>query len=210
MSDTITIQARKCYALSLPSGESYAVTRIGRGRFTTAYKAEDDNRVWLVVNEDAGDYSKEILMNCDGPMFPQLEKIGYTSKDRSVYLTRYYPRPSATRTPAAWRDFRALESAWQTAWRDTAAQHPKDLIWQGHEVMAGTAANLRGAGRPDLADAVDELRSAAANYGSSYTCEFAVRNLGTDGDRLVLTDPIFDMEPLEKARQKAMRKARGY
>lgn len=203
------------YMLHVEGGQSIEVERIGKGRFTVAYLETSTSRelasVFLVVNEDAGDYSKHILSNCDGPYIPQLERLGYVQAGHTVWQTRYYRRPRATDT-LAWKQFRAIakcrEDAWTEVMRSTDTRK-RPYYTLGADVMQLTIDKLKAeyAFSGALTDALEQIAGESANYGSSYVFEFAARNLGVDNDGgLILLDPVFDLESMERVRQAELKR----
>lgn len=206
------------YQLKVEHGAVCEVERIGKGRFTVAYLETSTSRelasVFLVVNEDAGDYSKHILSNCDGPYIPHLDRIGYVQAGHTVWQTHYYRRPRATDT-LAWKQFRAIAKCREDAYTEVmraADTRKRPYYTLGHDVMVLTIDKLRAEHNyPELADALQQITDACCNYGSSYVFEFAARNLGVDNDGgLILLDPVFDLESMERMNQAAAKRHRGY
>lgn len=206
------------YKLTIDDRHEYEVERIGRGRFTVAYLDTSVSRelasVFLVVNEDAGDYSKHILSNCDGPYIPQLDRIGDVQAGHTVWQTRYYRRLRATDT-LAWKQFRAIAQCREVAWTEVmrASDTRKTPYYTlGNQVIHRTIEKFRDEyNYPELADALDQIADECDNYGSSYVFEFAARNLGVNNDGgLILLDPVFDLESMERMNQAAAKRQRRY
>lgn len=202
------------FAFGPDDGPSVEVERIGAGRFTTAYRqTADPTVVYLVVNDEDGDYSKDIIANCDGPYFPALEKMG-TYRDATVWKTRYYQRLRAS-YHIAWSEFRAAADCRERVYTEVMRRsdtRKMPFYRLGHEVMAQTVDKLRDEypNYHGLADALGQLTDESANYGSSYVFEFAARNLAVDNTgHLILLDPIFDLESMEKMRQAALRRGQS-
>lgn len=188
------------------------VEQIGKGRFCTAYRAiADQSIVYLLVAESQGDYSKEILSHCSpSPYLPQIEQLGEIG-DRRLYQTRYY-HPLKAKHRTAWQQFRLLQSAAETARKETI-QHLMQHWWmRGHECMQRTIELLEDTIPADLSSTLEHLATWAGDYAQSYTFEFAARNLAVDDDgHLILLDPIFDMETIGKQRiASARRRERRY
>lgn len=197
---------------TLNTGSEWAeVEQIGRGRFCTAYRDISSTDVYLVVKEEIGDYSKRILGDCSGPYFPKLEYLGpYSSCE--VFKTTYYRKLTA-KSKQAWKEFRACQKARDEAWSQTLNQYRQQSVSQLGQVCIGKTLDiLRDAGSvsEELLEALEELASAAGNYGSGYTFEFAARNLAVDeNDHLILLDPVFDLETTERDRITALKRRQG-
>lgn len=225
---SITIKQLNAYQLVIDDDPPITVRRLGKGRFTTAYQElSDASAVYLSVCEEDGDYSKRILMECDGPYFPKLEHLGTIEvkgrfsqatqeKEYEVYKTEFYQRLLAKHANA-WSDYKALRAASDEALRNIHARHETNryaMRWcdRGYDIMNRTIELLVYAKRGDLADVLETLKDAAMNYGSCYTFEFAPRNLGVrhgcdkpncdrpEHAQLVLVDPIFSLETIERQR----------
>lgn len=196
------------YMLTLEGIGGVEVTRIGKGQFCTAYRCtNNEDRVYLVVDDERGDYSKDILADCDGPYFPELEKVG-DLRGKTVWRTHYYRRLKASDT-AAWQQFKLMAGCNLQARAEILSGHA-DYVYRGREAVDRTIDLVRVTDA-ELADALQVLADAAANYGSSYTFEFAVRNLAVDSDgHLILLDPVFDLETMAKENRKREKRARGY
>lgn len=83
MTDFTLKRSRPCFTLQATEFNqgvrlSAIVRQIGKGRFTTAYRDTSDlSVVYLAVNEQAGDYSKRILLDVSPtPYIPALSYIG--------------------------------------------------------------------------------------------------------------------------------------
>jgi hypothetical protein len=189
--DVTLRRLKPCFELEIPDEHlSLTVERIGKGRFTTAYRANECT-VYLVVNKDAGDYSKHILSNCDGPYIPELERVGHTKAGHTVWRTRYYQRLRADHK-AAWAEYKRLKNVWLPLHWSAGHEYGRGL-----RIMDGTIDKLD----PDhpLTKALQQIRDECTNYGLSYTFEFAPRNLGVDtAGHLILLDPIFDLETIQR------------
>ena len=197
---TLKTYTKRFATFRTEAGGTIEAEYLGRGQFTTAYVADD--LVYLVVPDDCGDFSKDILESCEPmPHLPTCEKFGMTETG-TVWREHLYA-PLTRANKQAWADFKTLQKARDEAWAQ--AQGRNFSVHNGHVVMQTTVDLL-----PDgpLKNALDELRSAAANYGSSYCFEFAKRNLAVDKDgRLILLDCTFDLETVHKLRTKHRRVA---
>lgn len=215
--------------LTLDSGEVLTLERIGKGMFHTCYVDRASSQVYSVtIERSAGsDYSKEILshpqLGCGGttnPHIPTVEYLGdIDGRDNRVYrMPLYFPLRAENKT--AWEQFKRLESAKHDAW--TAVCHEQVITgWGTKQKMRmsdiGRLVNQRVCSMTaetlpvTLHTALIELTDAAANYGSSYCLEFSRKNCMVDGNgTLILLDVLFDLETVERMRNAAVKKARGY
>ena len=176
----------------LNDGPPILARRIGRGRFWECWQ-ESESSV-LLIRRLQGDYSKEILTDCDPmPHIPQCERVGHIG-DKEVYRSPFYATVRAA-DESAWMWFRRLEAARDAAWQKVMVRRNEPWsrpLYCGVDVMQETIEATEGG---PIRRALEELRDASANYGSSYTFEFAKRNLGVDtAGRLILRDVVFDLE----------------
>ena len=187
------------------------VERLGAGTWCTAYRdVSSPETVYLRVKP--GDSSKHILSDCDGSHIPQLERIGMSGDD-DIWRTRYYERLSA-KHKAAWSQYRRLSKENMAA--RVANMHqawnsgPRSSVDWGYAAMVDTVSRMDGTADRTLQEALQAIVDSAANYGQSYTFEFAPRNLAVDGDgTLILLDPIFDLEAIRQKQDAARRRAQG-
>lgn len=194
--------------LHTPDGE-VRVSQIGKGAFSTVYRRGDDpSRVVIVSADDA--YEKEIAASAhedwDNPHIPAASRLGTLVDGRAVYEMPFYTTPlrKAVAGPKAWADFTAIKKCRETAWQDIAVEHRGEpMHYRGYSVNMATIECAEAAGvDPLLVEALQALADAAANYGSSYTFEFASRNMATDAQgNLVLLDVLYDQEALLQLRR---------
>jgi DNA repair protein RadC len=192
------------------------VKQIGKGAFTTAYVEVDapTPRVFLVASDEVVD--KELLAAAhdeapQNPHLPRVEKFGYTSDDQTVYVMPLYRAPlRKADSPEGWRDFSLLKKCREQAWSEVSksARGLGAMTHRGYDVNEATLACAEASGvRPAVLEALRALVDTASNYGASQVFEFAARNLATDAEgNLVLLDPLFDMERLERQRREAAKK----
>lgn len=217
------VKVRPRYMLTPEHGQPLGkVEQIGKGRFCTAYRSlAHTSVVYLVVKEEAGDYSKHILGDCTGSYFPELERLGDCG-DRTVYRTRYYERLTA-KHKHAWAEFKRLAAARETAWQEITRKQAKNnhntpMHVFGVDVANRTIEIICEQGRLGaigtngaMIDALEQLVNSMSNYGSSYTFEFAARNLAVnDHGRLVLLDPVFDLETIAKDHAARLKRAQRH
>ena len=193
------------------------VQQIGKGRFCTAYRQLDKpEQVYLVVKD--GDRSKEILSNClpiEGPHLPELERMGMMG-DAYVWQTRYYERLTA-KHKEAWAQYKILRDLTEKTWPTLQRRANYAYNAWGYDLMAAVVEGLADhctAKRLDwwrLHKALEAVMNSAADYGASYTFEFAPRNLAVRADgKLILLDPVFDLDVTAADMAAARKKARGY
>lgn len=185
--------------------------RIGKGAFCTAYRDTTQPAVvYLDVNEM--DASKEILSTCEGPHFPELERIGCIG-DRYLWRTKYYRRLRAG-DRAAWAEFKKLAASWQWVQSNGGHQHRPGYAVGAYgydQACSITDHYEENGGQPSIVAALRQLCDACCNYGSHYALEFAARNLAVDeAGTLILLDPVFNLEEIIRKRTSSARKARGY
>jgi hypothetical protein len=167
---------------------------IGKGRFCAAYRGrgKDAGNVYLVCKED--DPAKEILESCGKSRhIPAMRHIG-TTGTRDIYLTEYSDSLRAAHG-TAWEWFRALQRANDAARRDV---RNKGIYW-GYEAMMRTIELAYGNVSDDLIIDLEHIAGHAANYGETWTYEFAARNLGVDSAGVLqLRDIVFDLASVRR------------
>jgi hypothetical protein len=167
---------------------------LGKGMFTRAYLGED-NWVYLVTKHEL-DYSKEMLSEIyryDGaqPHIPVLEKVGWKG-EKTVYRSPLYNAPLRKKNgEKAWKQFRKVQAAREWANRAIPYSEKRTPYW-GHRLNSDT---IERYGKDDsVKEALEELTSGIANYGSEYAFEFSPRNLATDGaGQLIFLDVLFNL-----------------
>lgn len=189
-------------------GTHEPVQQLGKGRFCTAYQSLNRaDLVWLVVQQHHGDYSKEILIEAgmeSNRYIPQLEHVGDMG-EATVYQTRFYHKLTAV-SKGAWREYRILQRAREAVWRTVPTGPCKGL-----DVMDAIIKAVECAVSGELLEALAQIRDSCTNYGQSYTFEFAPRNLAVNDDGgLILLDPVFNLETIERDRITAERKRRAH
>jgi hypothetical protein len=195
------------YHLTPNEGPSIEVERIGRGRYCTAYRdlSGDRRRVYLRVKPE--DNSKHILSDCpQNPYLPELEQIGSIGDD-DLWRTWFYNRLTA-RAKHAWAEYRILQKAQEEVRGIRFQDRPGYALgaW-GYDAMAAIIERVQPQSER-LAEVLQTICDSAANYGSSYTFEFAPRNLATDDNGyLILLDPVFDLEEVMRANHEARKRA---
>ena len=205
--------------LTLDSGETVSLERLGAGMFHTCYVDRTAKQVYSITieREQGSDYSKEILEFCEeNPHLPPVERCGYIDgSDRRVYrMPLYEPLKAANRE--SWDLLKRLESARADAWRSIVAEQVTPRKMRIGDI--GALVNRRvieimdAPGVPQsLKDALEELANTAANYGSGYVFEFSRRNVMVDGAGvLILLDTLFNLEAVEAMRRLKEKKARAF
>ena len=202
--------------LTLDSGETVSLERLGQGMFHTCYVDQTAKQVYsIIIEREAGsDYSKEILEFCEeNAHLPPVERCGYIDdSDRRVYrMPLYEPLKAANRD--AWDLLKRLESARADAWRSIVDEQvtPRKMRISdiGALVNRRVIEIMNAPGVPQsLKDALEELADTAANYGSGYVFEFSRRNVMVDGAGvLILLDTLFNLEAVEDIRKLKAKKA---
>ena len=187
-----------------PGQRPLAVSRLGKGMFTRAWKGAD-GKVYLDVDDDADE--KEILANISqetrSKHLPRVESLGFTERGRLYRMPLYAsPLRAYVDTPkgestTAWRQYRVIKACWDEAYRENWRS-----VYDGYKVKSAVVACARRKKLPAaLVRALELLAEGSDDYGSSYTFEFSPRNLATDRNgNLILLDVLFDAELVAKKR----------
>lgn len=183
------------------------LTKLGKGAFSTAYKAPDD-RVFVLTQD--GTYDKEIAESAHGdrptnPHLPAVERFGMTAKE-TVYTMPFYNAPLRASNKEAWAEAKKLRAC-----RDKSLYGNKAHM-SGYERNVATTECAVESGVPEpITDALEALTSTASNYSTDYLFEFPNKNLATDAlGRLVLLDVLFDEAEMRKRRNAKTRAYRGW
>jgi hypothetical protein len=190
--------------LYLPGQRPLAVSRLGQGMFTQAWKGAD-GKVYLDVDDAA--YEKEILAEISretrNKHLPRVESLAFTPRGRLYRMPLYAsPLRAYVDTPkgestTAWRQYRVIKDCWDSAY----AAHWRS-VYDGYAVKAAVVECARESKLPGaLVRALELLAENSDNYGSSYTFEVSPRNLATDRNgNLILLDVLFDAELVQRRR----------
>lgn len=201
---SITLRRKAPCAILTVHDKEYHVERIGRGRYTTAWR-NGAACVWLQVHEK--DLSKDALADCpSNPHLPKCERFDWFDGSTPFRLYReplYQPLMASAKT--AWRDYKALAFLWNNAriaemnkftWRDprTISARTSDFNRTFDDMVASSPHVPE-----TLRDAVEILVRAAADYGD-YRIEITKKNcaVGAEG-QLILLDPLFDAAEVARA-----------
>ncbi len=190
--------------LTLPDGVQKHVERIGKGRFSTAWK--NGEHVYVQTHEQ--DYAKELLSHIRGKAhIPDVELIG-----ESV-LHRWYKMPLYQKLTAkskrAWQDYKHLKQLLADAWNAELKENGYRREIQASCVNGRFQDAVQGT--PGLAerygDSIESLVIWCATYGSSWLIEeLQTRNCAVDANgELILLDPVFDLN-IVREQQKARAK----
>ena len=213
-----------------PTGETIKAEKIGQGRFVTAYRSLADPSVVYLRSrgehpEYGCDYSKEVLANCDVMThLPRVEREGSIGDDY-LFTCPYYSRLTAAHK-TAWKQYKLLAKLREDAWRAVVMpkSHEGGISRYGSDVnlhvihaLGEHLSMLEQSNKLDeyvncnvLLSALQEIVDAAINYGHDYVFEFAPRNLAVDeSGRLILLDPIFSLEYMERERNAKAKRARS-
>lgn len=184
--------------LTLPDGSEVHVTKLGKGRYTTAWR--NCENVYLQVSER--DYSKEILAglaqvdrNKHIPDCKELERADGNSPFRWYQMPLY--QPLTAKSGKAWEEFKLLKQIMENAWSSLPfSRKEADALREAVREMVDDATYLSDS----IKEAVNQLVDEAANYGE-YSIEFSKRNCAVDGNEvLILLDPLFDLSEVRRAR----------
>lgn len=189
--------------LTLPDGSTVEVERIGRGRYTTAWR--NCSSVYLQTNER--DYGKEIVSRlCDkhNPHIPACEQLEAPDSVHNWYKMPWY-KPLTAKSGKAWEDFKALKHMWEDARRANGYDPKRTDDQDAYDTNAGFVELVEGATYLDepLKEAVRLLVDECCNYGT-YTIEISKRNCAVDGaGNLILLDAVFDLAEVRGKWRKA-------
>lgn len=180
---------------------------LGSGRFTTVYSYDKH----VILYTFHGDASKSILAQAHreqkrNPHLPRITKLSTMKVGRhvvSVYEAKRYGHCVRNRLNEAnkW-----LVQSLQTAQKEAQHEFPYNIVRakKCHDFNEFVVREFRkeAAMFPEgktMAQALETLMECADDWGEHYIFDsFHVRNLGTNGDKLVLIDPMFHLETLQK------------
>jgi hypothetical protein len=196
--------------LTLPNGESVEVERIGRGRYTTAWK--NSHYVYLQTHEK--DSSKDLLSHLpDNKHLPKVERLGDFGRNSPFRLYREpLYMPLTAKCGDAWSQFKELKRMREEAERNCRTRNGFGRFADAAELNYEFDTLVQDATylSDEIKRAVTDLTYAAGNYGE-YMIEITKKNCAVDSEgNLVLLDPVFDWREVYESRQKAMQKHRGY
>jgi hypothetical protein len=188
------------------------VRQIGKGRFTTAWRAVEvslSHLVYLVVDQEH-DSSKQLLSQCRGEHIPHLRCLGDIG-ERVLYETTYY-QPLTAQIKGAWAQYKLLREAYDCAMRmfhdrRNRREPLQEQVRQANQVFSDQVADATYIS-DSLKDSVESMMTWVDNW-PGYLIEIAKRNLAVDCQgRLILLDPCFDADALQKTQQAHLRRAR--
>lgn len=194
--------------LTLDNGEVKHLERIGRGRFSIAWR--NGEAAYVQTHED--DNAKELLCHLRGtPHLPAVEHIG----DMGIY--RWYKMPLYEKLTAkhkrAWADYRHLQQlrldaangAPKSVW---GARYPAREVNELFADMVESDDTLTMSER--YGDTIRDLVNWCGSYGEEWLIEpLQTRNCVVDSDgELILLDPVFDMRIIREQQEQRAKKAR--
>jgi hypothetical protein len=196
--------------LTLPNGDKVEVERIGKGRYTTAWR--NCSSVYLQTNEK--DYGKEIVCRAAHSKNPHIPVCTQLESEGSMYNWYKMPlyQPLTAKSGKAWQDFKVLKQMWEDA-RRSIGYDPKRTDEQ--DVYATNAAFGELVDDSTYLDestkeAVRILLDECGNYGT-YTIEITKKNCAVDGEgNLILLDAVFDLAEVRSQWKKKQQQARYY
>lgn len=200
-------RVRKARLVFDNNGPKIEVERIGKGRYTEAFK--HGNFVYLRVREP--EYSKEILANITkrdtgrrdhNPHIPNCEFLESESGPYKWYqMPLYYPLTAKCKK--AWAQFKFLKKAKEDAYDAmTSSLHGSQHAMANdiNQEMDNLVKNSDMT--PSLKSAIELLVNEAANYGE-YLIEITKKNCAVDSaQNLILLDPLFDWDEVKTAIEK--------
>lgn len=198
--------------LTLDSGEVVQVERIGRGRYTTAWR--NSHNVYLQVKEIED--SKEILASLAteprNQHIPDCKFLAWADNN-SPYRWYRMPlyQPLTAKSGKAWEDFKLIKSL-----RDETNNERVKGMWSrgGRGDMDATEFNALFNDKVQdatylsdaLKEAIQQLVDEACNYGQ-YMIEITKKNCAVDNaGNLILLDPLFDYAEVKAARDRQMKR----
>jgi len=181
--------------LTLQDGTEVEVERIGRGRYSTAWR--NCQNVYLQTNEK--DYGKELISRVaeeKNPHIPACVQLDWQDGNAPYrwYRMPLY-QPLTAKSVRAWEDFKALKQAREDAQRSLPYDQKRTDDADVHEVNAKFVELVEDATylSETLKEAVRLLVEECQNYGA-YTIEISKRNCAVDAEgNLILLDPVFDL-----------------
>lgn len=206
----------KTMALTLDSGRVVNCSRIGRGRFSEAWR--HGNSVYLLCRPTkwGADYSKEILSRLSCPHFPRVERLGYLgNSDICVYKEPYYS-PLTSKDKPAWAVFRVLASVRDDVWSRLNRQRvfnpmkPSTAI-TGERFNREFLSTIKGLVPSSVFRCLSMLADTALDYGNGYMMEFTKRNCAVSrSGRLIFLDVLFNAEAVQAEMNYRTKTARGW
>jgi hypothetical protein len=194
----ISIKMKPCAVLTLDDGTRLEVERIGRGRYTIAWR--NSHYAYLQVHEK--DNSKELLSHLsNNPHLPKVEELGWFAGNSPYRLFREpLYQPLTAKCKAAWELFKLVKECRDEAQREHSKAHGwnhtrSDATDDARELNQLFEDKIEDATYiPDkLKDAVRSLVYACGSYGA-YCIEITKKNCAVDAKgNLILLDPCFDL-----------------
>lgn len=201
--------------LVLDNGESIHVERIGKGRYSEAWK--NGKHVYLITSEK--DSSKEMLARMGpNPHLPDTEKLGWMDNDtHRLYRQPLYRKLSAKQTPIAWSQFKVWKQAVEYGWKKAQTNAQRG----DHDVLACDVNNAvvewmesqvldQNVVTEQFVEAVRDLVDNASMYDYAMEARKANCAAGVDSDFLILLDACFDYTEVVKASMERIKKHWGY
>lgn len=187
--------------LTLPDGSTVEVERIGKGRFTTAWR--NCRNVYLQTHED--DSGKEILANLAFdprnkhiPACERMDSQDGNAPYRWFKMPLYHPLTA--KSGQAWQDYKILHQMQEDAWGAVCCKFGRNSGNDAYEMRNTFSEMVQGSPllSDEIKEAVQQLVDECANYGD-YSVEIVKRNCMVDDDgTLILIDPVFDLEAMRR------------
>jgi hypothetical protein len=183
---------------------------LGKGHYCTAYRAGDT--VYCFVVED--EYMKEVISQWieNVPHIPAIRKHDdqqIRGKWFQLYSMPFY-RNITAKDREAWAALKVLKESAERLFRQEYCQ-AKPLAVHGAYFNQAIIEDTRGKVPESVTKALEELASAAQNYGCGVSFEFGQRNIGVDDQgRIIFRDILFDAEKLTRERMAKLKRSRGW
>lgn len=197
----LTIKRLQGAVLTLPGGQRITVTKLGQGRFSTAWS--DGAAVYVQTHEK--DRAKEILCGLRGtPHLPDVEHLDTVGIWEWYRMPLYGPLNA--KSGKAWEDFKALKLARDNATKDVPLGSTGERWLMVNRAFVDQVESTPGI--EEYAETVRDLVDACANYGDGWLIEpLQKRNCVVGLSReLILLDPIFDAYLMEAEYQAAAKR----
>lgn len=190
-------------------GKKYPARVIGKGAFARAlYVPARRLPIVIIVKDEMNDYSKEIMSGVasSNKHLPRIRPLGLLEEGRAYEMPLYGMPLRKNKAPEAWAIYKTLDTVWwETVLRPrTSIGRPPRSGYENmynfvHEALPGKVPR-------SVLNALQAIMDEAANYGSEYTFEWDVRNLGYDKHgNLILVDPVYSTEAIAHVREKRLK-----
>ena len=181
-------------------GSSIWAGYLGSGRFTTAYVRGET--VYLYTFH--GDLSKSILAHAHrehpSPHIPKIQRLGIEKFEGhvvNVYSAKFYHKVVRTHLSPQNKE---LVTLLQELHDDAKHEFPGNIV-RSYKASEFNRVITESERLPDeIREVLENLSQIALDWGDHYIFDnFHIRNLGLNGKgKIVLIDPMFDMEKIQR------------